>query len=76
MPSRLLKERCSARRLGDESSFVVAGRDALPAAPDSPYSLLSSMADTAGPVAVSGTTSLQQQWLTNSLAASGFGCSL
>jgi hypothetical protein len=72
----LLKERCSARRLGDQSSFIVAGRTSLPATPDSPYSLLSGMSDSAGTVGASQLNSLQQQWLSNSLAASRTGCSL
>jgi filamentous hemagglutinin family protein len=72
----LLKERCSARHLGDQSSFIVAGRTALPVAPDSPYSLLSGIADSAGPVTTGGQTSLQQQWLSNTLAASRYGCTL
>jgi len=72
----LLQERCSARRLGDRSSFIVAGRDALPVAPDSPYSLLSGLSDSLGAAAVSRDSSLQQQWLSNSVAASRYGCTL
>lgn len=72
----LLKERCSARHPGGQSSFVVAGRDSLPEAPDSPYSLLSGIADSAGPVTTGPRSSLQQQWLSNTLAAARFGCTL
>ena len=72
----LLKERCSARHLGDQSSFIVAGRDSLPTAPDSPYSLLSGLADSIGSPGMTGSTSLQQQWLSNTLAASRYGCTL
>jgi large exoprotein involved in heme utilization and adhesion len=74
--ANLLKERCSARRLGDRSSFIVAGRDSLPHAPDAPHSLLSGIADTAGSGGTNSQGSLQQQWLGNVLAASRYGCTL
>jgi filamentous hemagglutinin family protein len=73
----LLRERCSARRLGDgQSSFTVAGRNALPVAPDSPYALLSGLSDGVSMAASDTRGGLQQQWLTNALAAARYGCTL
>ena len=71
----LLKERCSARHLGEQSSFIVAGRESLPAAPDSSYSLLSSIPDS-----LSGTTAVNvyqdQRLLSENMVAALYGCTL
>jgi large exoprotein involved in heme utilization and adhesion len=71
----LLKERCGARKLEGRSSFVVAGRDSLPVAPDSSFSLLSSIADNQSD-ADTVTRDQEQRLLSSNLAAGLYGCSL
>jgi filamentous hemagglutinin family protein len=84
----LLRERCSARRFTERSSFVVSGRRGVPAAPDAGFSLSGlgsgiepgdslSLHETAGPhndpgVLLSG---MQTGLLSNMLAAQFSGCS-
>ncbi len=71
----LLRERCSARRPGDRSSFVVAGRNSLPVSPDSPYALLSGIPDSiAGTAAARGLRN--PALLSANLAAGIYGCTL
>jgi len=72
----LLKERCSQRHQGDRSSFVVSGRTALPATPESAVSHLSSFSDSAGPVKPVAYSGPQGSLMASYLAASAFGCTL
>jgi hypothetical protein len=81
----LLREPCSSRHFADRSSFTVSGRSGLPAAPDSPYSLLSSLSDlqathgeTLSPQAKSGAYRIEGQstWLAATLSAQSHGCTL